>query len=737
MHLSRVAIRNYRNFSDTNFIFSKGINTIIGENGSGKTNLFRAIRLLLDDSMRRSAMKLDERDFFRGIGDWRGHWIIISLEFDEVSQDEAIQALFLHGVGNVEEGDPIERSTYNLIFRPKIEIRTRLSQLEQGDTEGLITLRQSITIDEYETIITGKSSANFLCSEAYKSIVGDFENVVFPEQMNPPEIGVRVPPILSMSNEVSFTFVQALRDVVSEFHNNRTNPLFSLLRYKSSEINQEEFQPIVDQVGTLNSAIEGLSDVDEVRGDIRQTVNDTVGDAFSPKALSIKSDLSDEAEQLFQSLKLFVAETDDGHEGAIHEMSLGGANLIYLTLKLLEFKYQTRNQPIANFLLIEEPEAHIHTHIQKSLFDKIKYPDTQVIYSTHSSHISESSNINNVNVIGKVDGKYKAFQPAANLTEPQVTSIERYLDAVRSNLLFAKSVLLVEGDAEEILIPDLTKKVLGLSLDELGVSLVNIRSTGFENVALLFHDDRISKKCAIITDLDSPFFDITIAQGDTEEEVKNKNSARRSAESGAARKILLDEFCENNVWVEAFYASHTLEIDLLVSGNSEAFVSAVDDVYVDPATIQTAKQQLQSDDIADSGKRILTMANNQGKGWFAIKMGEHFNHNSKIPDYILDAVVFAHHSFDDEVIVKILSYRIACIEGDLARNRDFVDKTHGQEQKWYDDWDNYITTRLEAIPALREKLSHFELGVVDLEEIKNILQTSFPENTINHFLRRF
>ena len=336
-----------------------------------------------------------------------------------------------------------------------------------------------------------------------------------------------------------------------------------------------------------------------------------------------------------------------------------------------------------------------------------------------------------------MDGKYKAFQPAANLTEPQVTSIERYLDAVRSNLLFAKSVLLVEGDAEEILIPDLTKKVLGLSLDELGVSLVNIRSTGFENVALLFHDDRISKKCAIITDLDSPFFDITIAQGDTEEEVKNKNSARRSAESGAARKILLDEFCENNVWVEAFYASHTLEIDLLVSGNSEAFVSAVDDVYVDPATIQTAKQQLQSDDIADSGKRILTMANNQGKGWFAIKMGEHFNHNSKIPDYILDAVVFAHHSFDDEVIVKILSYRIACIEGDLARNRDFVDKTHGQEQKWYDDWDNYITTRLEAIPALREKLSHFELGVVDLEEIKNILQTSFPENTINHFLRRF
>jgi len=42
--------------------------------------------------------------------------------------------------------------------------------------------------------------------------------------------------------------------------------------------------------------------------------------------------------------------------------------------------------------LIEEPEAHIHTHIQKTLFDRLNYPETQVIYSTHSTHISEVNN---------------------------------------------------------------------------------------------------------------------------------------------------------------------------------------------------------------------------------------------------------------------------------------------------------------------------------------------------------
>ncbi len=90
--------------------------------------------------------------------------------------------------------------------------------------------------------------------------------------------------------------------------------------------------------------------------------------------LAVRSSVPAEAERLFQSLRLFVGETDDDYEGAIHELSLGGANLIYLTLKLLEFKYQKAKQACANFLVIEEPEAHIHTHIQKTLFDRLTTP---------------------------------------------------------------------------------------------------------------------------------------------------------------------------------------------------------------------------------------------------------------------------------------------------------------------------------------------------------------------------
>ena len=86
MYISKVSLVNYRNFENSFFLFNKGINTIIGENASGKTNLFRAIRLILDDNLLSSAYKLNENDFNRNLSNWKGKWIIISLEFSEISQ---------------------------------------------------------------------------------------------------------------------------------------------------------------------------------------------------------------------------------------------------------------------------------------------------------------------------------------------------------------------------------------------------------------------------------------------------------------------------------------------------------------------------------------------------------------------------------------------------------------------------------------------------------------------------
>jgi predicted ATP-dependent endonuclease of OLD family len=92
MHITSLTLRNFRNFRAAKLLFKDGINTIIGENGSGKTNLFYALRLLLDDSLPRY-VAFNVTDFNRGIGNWAGHWIAITVEFENLADTEEAQAL--------------------------------------------------------------------------------------------------------------------------------------------------------------------------------------------------------------------------------------------------------------------------------------------------------------------------------------------------------------------------------------------------------------------------------------------------------------------------------------------------------------------------------------------------------------------------------------------------------------------------------------------------------------------
>ena len=63
MNIKSIAIKNFRNFSDFNIDFSKGFQTIIGENNIGKSNLYWAIRLILDRNLSYNSRNLDIKDF--------------------------------------------------------------------------------------------------------------------------------------------------------------------------------------------------------------------------------------------------------------------------------------------------------------------------------------------------------------------------------------------------------------------------------------------------------------------------------------------------------------------------------------------------------------------------------------------------------------------------------------------------------------------------------------------------
>ena len=658
MHISRLRIRNFRNFRRAEFRFKNGINTIIGENGSGKTNLFYALRVLIDDSLPRY-INFYPNDFNRYLCHWSGHWIIISIVFDELDPSEEAQALAVQSVGQTETAT---QGSYSVYFRPKYQFRKELydySQKADKNSTDLNLLLDKLTLEDYETIYLSKGTADFSDDLTYQKYVGDFDKIEFPDPDNKEELiyGTWMPKEINIHNEVSCTFIKALRDVETDLRSYANNPLISLLRGKERTVEISKQKEIIESIDILNEQIASLEEVKEIKKGIDKSLKEAVGTTYAPN-IDIKSELPNEMEKLFQTLKLWVGDPDDeGYKGRIWELSLGGANLIYLSLKLLEYE-KVRTDRVANFLLIEEPEAHIHTHIQKTLFDNLKENKTQVIISTHSTHISSVSKISTVNVLCRADKEAYVFQPANKLDSNKIQRIERYLDAVRSNLLFAKGIILVEGDAEQIMIPEMFKKVFGLSLDEIGVSLVNIGSTGFENVARIFHNDRIRRNCAILTDSDKSI--ITLPR-DPESDDENQKHFRASEKSGQERMTRLNSFCEGNEFLKPFYADYTFEVDFLKNGNSFEYVRCLDKIYSRDADITKSKEKLENKSIEISGVEILRIANKYGKGWLALGVSEHLVYNTYIPDYIIKAIAFASAHINSYSKAKAAIYRVKSI----------------------------------------------------------------------------
>lgn len=490
IYLSKVSLVNFRNFKNAVLRFNPGVNTIIGENGAGKTNIFHAIRLLLDDTLPNSYSYFTEKDFNRDLGGWQGHWIIIRLEFTGDTDSELIKSFISHSldVNSDEEANPDKDKnySYSIVFRLNLEVRYRLYNA-QGNKKEVQSILDGLSIHDYESVRVGKGGVDFSNIEDYRACVGDFKTFRFPNPNDDEiskKIGTRIQNIFYIPREFNTSYIDALRDVQRSFQGQYRNPLRDILEIESSGIeNDPSFNNIVKMAGQLNDLINKNGKVSNLANNVLSTYKEAVGSIYSPGTLSIKSQLPVEAKDLFHALSIYIGglySAQGNYQGSIDELSLGHANMLYISLKLLEFKTQKIGKtkfsnPISNILLIEEPESHIHPHIQKVLFSNVgKDKDTQVIYSTHSPQISEISNIKNVNIIVPVDGEsWTSCRPSSGLKDAEIVPINRFLDITRCNLLFSRGVILVEGDAEEMLIPYLIKEVYGVSLDELGISLIN------------------------------------------------------------------------------------------------------------------------------------------------------------------------------------------------------------------------------------------------------------------------
>jgi len=635
MYIKNLKIKNFRNFHKADINFNSEDNIIIGDNGSGKTNLFNAIRLVLDVNCKLEYF-FCEKDFnYNMSSDIFGNWIIISVQLTDFSEEDSISRFDFQ---TNQEGD----AYINFIFKPKDRILESLFEMYQ-ELEGMSeieveskkqemkTFIENLHIEtDYEVIRTFNKMFDYFNEDLYKQVIGDFDNLVFNDNYrNTQYIGVVDRNINNALKQINITYIPPIRDVRENLAS--SNGMFAKLINESyDEISEDDKNEITGKVVDLNQKISSIAQFQDLKSDMYANM-DIVGKNYFDSKFEIESNISNDKKEMVKSLSLKIQDHDNIVD--IWRKSLGEANIIYFAMQLLESekRQSTFRSKILDLLLIEEPEAHIHGHLQKALFKNLRENKSrQLLISTHSVNISEVSKISKMIILNDDYRETNIYNPSKELSEKEVRRIERYLDANRSMLLFSQNVILVEGDAENIIIPWLIYKNFGITLDEMGISLVSISSTFFKALLPLFAPDRIRKKCAVITDLDTDY--------------TSDNSKQNAQSNGQTRKVELDNISSNNEFIDIYYAENTFEIQLLESDTNKPvlinMVNSDDNIIY---SSQSKKQEIIRDLNIDLKKKetIMKIVEYNKKGWFALDFIEYCEENNltpEIPPYILNAL---------------------------------------------------------------------------------------------------
>lgn len=133
--------------------------------------------------------------------------------------------------------------------------------------------------------------------------------------------------------------------------------------------------------------------------------------------------------------------------------------------------------------------------------------DVQFILTTHSPNLASKVKIsmNNTSVVlCKDNDVYPLTKGRTKLDDDDYIYLENFLDVTKSNLFFAKGVIIVEGWAEDMIIPVLANN-LDKNLTRHEVSIVNVGSTAYLHYAriLMRKDGKIlNYPVSIVTDYD-------------------------------------------------------------------------------------------------------------------------------------------------------------------------------------------------------------------------------------------
>ncbi len=661
LFISRVVIKNFRNFKNVDVCLGHK-QIIIGENNVGKTNFLRALQLVLDPTLSDEDRMLQESDFNDYIKNpmENKEEILIEIYIDNYDQNKTILAVFQDATVMTEDGKEVLKFTYR--FFPYIN---------EG---GVAEYQYNIYKGNDETKKFGSYERKYL----------------------------------------NIKVVKALRDVEGEMKNSRTSPIQKML--KNYAIDKQDLEHIAEEYRKNGEKILNLDELVDLTNNINKRFGMVLGNNdfdVSLRAMEINP------AKVLSSLKLLMAQRNTT------EISLGLNNILYISmiLQLLQDKtipslikaekymelssipggdilkatyeeskngnyflnddisesqqeklytFMSKNMPISKgvtILAIEEPEAHLHPVNQRLIYrDVIQNSSNSVLLTTHSTHITAIAPIDSI-VHLHDDGERGTeihATAAMPISDGEFLDVERYLDVKRGEIYLGKAVLLVEGIAEEYLIPKFAN-LLGKPLDEKGIIVCNINCTNFTPYVKLLRS--LDIPYAVITDGDYYY------ENEEEERIyhqmDNDDSDVKSGWLGMEiiekminelglngdEKIPDDPDEKDQLFYSLglFVGYYTFEVDMMEcaatsKNNREKALNVISDLFLELTTggarqKQNFKKELKAGEYWKCLNKIE--GNGIGKGRFAqrlsgVCMKEH------IPGYIESAINYIYKKVDKE-----------------------------------------------------------------------------------------
>jgi len=452
MYLSQLKITNFRKYGNPGLevSFNQGLNVLIGENESGKSTIIDAIRYILY-TQSLEYIRVQETDFHCNQDGDRAEELTIECVFTGFSDQEA---------GNFLEWIGFDKSN-------AFVLRVWLSAKIKSDR---IIVNTRAGMDDTGIIFDGGSR--------------DLLRVTYLKPLRDAEI--------EMSSGRRSRFAQLLKShSVFQKKPNESHTLEGIVEEADKKIQQFFGQQTGLTVGSNPIAPDGKIIIEE----IEKALN-----SYTSEDIHNKPFVSLAGVELWAILQRLSLQIDKNLP------SLGMMNLLYMAAEFLLLKREGYSG--LKLVLLEELEAHLHPHYQLNVLQYLMdyYSSIgQTILTTHSAILGSSIPLENM-IICKDNRAYPMGHDYTKLDQIDYLFLERFLDATKANLFFAKGIIIIEGDAENLLLPAIAD-VIGYPLNKYGISLVKVGSKAWKRYANIFQrtdGSELGIRVAIIADGDVP-----------------------------------------------------------------------------------------------------------------------------------------------------------------------------------------------------------------------------------------